>query len=147
VSTPGTVSGNVTPTLSLTLGPLANLGPLRPGVAADYTASLAAVVTSTGGDATLTVADPSSVATGRLVNGSYALQNPIQAQATNAAQAASAFAPVTGSGNPLTILTYPRETANDAVTIMFKQSISASEGLRTGTYSKTLTFTLSTTNP
>ena len=29
----------------------------------------------------------------------------------------------------------------------FKQSIAANEALRTGTYSKTLTFTLSTTQP
>ena len=29
----------------------------------------------------------------------------------------------------------------------FKQSIAADEGLRTGSYGKTLTFTLSTTNP
>jgi hypothetical protein len=146
-STTGNVSGNVPGTLSLTLGNLANLGPLRPGVAADYTASLAGVVTSTAGDATLSVADPSSEATGRLVNGTRALESPIQAMATNAAQPTSAFAPVTGSANPLTILRYPSEIATDAVTITFKQSISANEGLRSGTYSKTLTFTLSTTTP
>ncbi len=34
-----------------------------------------------------------------------------------------------------------------AVDLGFKQSIAADEGLRTGTYAKTLTFTLSTTNP
>ena len=33
------------------------------------------------------------------------------------------------------------------MTIGFKQPIKASDPLRTGTYSKTLTFTLSTTNP
>jgi hypothetical protein len=33
------------------------------------------------------------------------------------------------------------------LTLTFKQSIGANEGLRTGTYSKTLTFTLSTTAP
>ena len=32
-------------------------------------------------------------------------------------------------------------------TITFSQAIGANEPLRTGTYSKTLTFTLSTTNP
>ena len=37
--------------------------------------------------------------------------------------------------------------SNDPVTIDFKQAIGASEPLRTGTYGKTLTFTLSTTNP
>ena len=37
--------------------------------------------------------------------------------------------------------------SNDPVTITFKQAIKANDALRTGTYSKTLTFTLSTTNP
>jgi hypothetical protein len=33
------------------------------------------------------------------------------------------------------------------VTVAFKQAIGSGDPLRTGTYSKTLTFTLSTTNP
>jgi hypothetical protein len=33
------------------------------------------------------------------------------------------------------------------VSLDFKQTIGASDPLRTGTYSKTLTFTLSTTTP
>ena len=37
--------------------------------------------------------------------------------------------------------------SNDVVPIGFKQAIGANDPLRTGTYSKTLTFTLSTTNP
>jgi hypothetical protein len=37
--------------------------------------------------------------------------------------------------------------SNDGVSLGFKQSIGANDPLRTGTYSKTLTFTLSTTNP
>ena len=37
--------------------------------------------------------------------------------------------------------------SNAPSTITFKQAIEADEPLRTGTYSKTLTFTLSTTNP
>jgi hypothetical protein len=37
--------------------------------------------------------------------------------------------------------------SNDPVTITFKQAIGATDALRTGTYSKTLTFTLSTTTP
>jgi hypothetical protein len=37
--------------------------------------------------------------------------------------------------------------SNDAVAIPFSQSIAAGDALRTGTYSKTLTFTLSTTTP
>ena len=37
--------------------------------------------------------------------------------------------------------------SNDPVTIAFKQHIGATDALRTGAYSKTLTFTLSTTTP
>ena len=37
--------------------------------------------------------------------------------------------------------------SNDVVTVGFKQAIGATEPLRTGSYAKTLTFTLSTTNP
>ena len=37
--------------------------------------------------------------------------------------------------------------SNDAVTIGFKQSIARTEPLRTGSYAKTLTFTLSTDRP
>ena len=37
--------------------------------------------------------------------------------------------------------------SNDPVTVTFKQSIGANDALRTGNYSKTLTFTLSTTTP
>ena len=33
------------------------------------------------------------------------------------------------------------------MTVDFSQSIGANEALRTGSYAKTLTFTLSTTNP
>ena len=55
------------------------------------------------------------------------------------------FAPV--GGNPLTLLTYAGPASNDQVTIGLKQSVGSTEPLRTGTYSKTLTFTLSTTTP
>ena len=58
---------------------------------------------------------------------------------------ANAFAPL-GSG-PLPLLTYAAPVSNDAVTIGFRQRIAANDARRTGTYSKTLTFTLSTTPP
>ena len=38
-------------------------------------------------------------------------------------------------------------TSNERVDITFKQLIKANDPLRTGNYSKTLTFTLSTTTP
>ena len=37
--------------------------------------------------------------------------------------------------------------SNEVVDVTFKQAIGATDALRTGTYSKTLTFTLSTTSP
>jgi len=37
--------------------------------------------------------------------------------------------------------------SNDPVTIGVRQRVKATDALRTGSYSKTLTFTLSTTNP
>jgi hypothetical protein len=137
----------VPPTLALTLGGPALFGNFVPGVAADYTASTTALVTSSAATAMLTVADPSDVATGRMVNGTSALVNPLQARASNAATPAPAFAPITGSSNPLTLLTYPTVVSADAVTITVRQSIGANEPLRSGAYTKTLTFTLSTTQP
>jgi hypothetical protein len=138
----GTVGGNVPATLSLTLGTPASFGPFTPGVARDYTATSSANVISTAGDATLSVADPSPNHTGKLVNGAFALAQTLQANAKD-----GAFAPVGGSANPTTLTTYSAPVSNDAVTLGFKQSIGANEPLRTGTYAKTLTFTLSTTNP
>ena len=87
-----------------------------------YEASTTANVISTAGDAALSVADP-----GHLTNGSFRLQQPLQVEMTPA----SWTAPV----------------SNAAVSILFKQPIGANEPLRTGVYSRTLTFTLSTTNP
>ena len=77
-STPGDVSGIVPATLALTLGPAATFGTFVPGVTQDYSASTTATVTSTGADAALSVLDASSTATGRLVNGTYALADPLQ---------------------------------------------------------------------
>ena len=47
-------------------------------------------------------------------------------------------------------MTYAHRSApvsNDPVTIGLRQSIAATDALRSGTYAKTLTFTLSTTAP
>ena len=120
------------PTLSLTLGAPAAFGSFTPGVARQYTASTTANVISTAGDAALSVTDPSTTAPGRLVNGTFALQQPLL---------------VAGSSLPATVKTYAGPVSNDVVPIEFKQSIGANEPLRTGVYAKTLTFTLSTANP
>ncbi len=104
-------------------------------------------MTSTAGDATLSVADPSSDNTGHLVNGTFALPQPLQARARNAANTGTAYNNVGSSASPLNLLTYAGPTSNDAVSLDFSQQVNATDALRTGTYSKTLTFTLSTTTP
>jgi amidase len=138
----GTVSGSVPATLSLSLGTPATFAPFTPGVNGTYEASTTANVISTAGDATMSVADASSNATGRLLNGSFSLAQAVQARANT-----GAYAAVGGSANPTAIHSYTGPISNDVVTIGFRQMIGANEPLRTGTYSKTLTFTLSTTTP
>ena len=138
---PGTVGGNVPATLSLTLGTPATFGAFTPGVARDYTASTTANVISTAGDAALSVADPSSTNTGHLMNGTFFLPQTLQAWHAAGRSPRSAARPLRRAedlGGP---------TSNESVTITFKQSIAANDALRTGAYSKTLTFTLSTTTP
>ena len=120
---PGTVGGTVPATLSLTLGTPATFGAFTPGVAKEYTASTTANVISTAGDAALTVAPSPAY----LANGTFTLPEPLQV----AFSKSSWTAPV----------------SNESVTIAFKQQIKATDALRTGAYSKTLTFTLSTTQP
>jgi hypothetical protein len=119
---PGDVRGDVPATLSLTLGGPATFGNFVPGVEDDYTATTSANVISTAGDATLSSTDP-----GHLMNGAFTLASPLQV----------AFSKSSWDG----------PVSNDPVTITFTQHIDANEALRTGSYSKTLTFTLSTTNP
>ncbi|MDA0169224.1 hypothetical protein OJ998_09020 [Solirubrobacter taibaiensis] len=139
----GDVGGNVPATLSLTLGTPAALGPFLPGVGKEYTASSTAKVISTAGDATLSVADASTTAPGKLVNGAFALNQPLKLNGSSPATGpAGAFTAL-----PATLASWTGPVSNDEVTIGYSQTILASEGLRTGTYAKTLTFTLSTTNP
>jgi len=142
----GDVGGSVPATLSLNLAAPAVLGPFLPGVGKEYTATSKATVISTAGDAALSVVDSSTTAPGKLVNGTFSLNQPLKAQASSPATGpAGAFAAL--SGTPLTLASWTGPVANDEVTIGYSQTILASEPLRTGSYSKTLTYTLSTTNP
>jgi hypothetical protein len=145
VSTGGDVGGTVPATLALTLGTPASFGAFTPGVAKTYSASTTANVVSTAGDALLSVSDPDTAHPGHLVNGSFALAQPLQVKATKPDTPGTAFNDLGAS--PLNLLTWSAPVSNDPVTIGFQQSIGANEGLRTGSYAKTLTFTLSTTNP
>ncbi|MDA0168266.1 M28 family peptidase [Solirubrobacter taibaiensis] len=121
-STDGSAGGAVPATLALTLGAPATFGAFIPGVQNDYTATSTANVISTAGDAALTVSDP-----GRLMNGTFSLAEPLRVSFSKSA--------------------WDAPVSNDQVAITFKQLIKSTDPLRTGAYSKTLTFTLSTTNP
>jgi hypothetical protein len=118
----GTVGGTVPATLALTLGAPASFGPFTPGVERTYTAQTTADVVSTAGDATLSVSDP-----GHLTNGAFTLPQPLQVD----------IAPSS----------WAQPVSHATSTITFTQPIGADDALRTGTYSRTLTFTLSTTSP
>ena len=64
---------------------------------------------------------------GHLMNGAFSLPQPLQVAFSKS--------------------TWNAPTSNEAVTVTFTQAIGANDALRTGAYAKTLTFTLSTTNP
>ena len=66
------------------------------------------------------------------MNGRFALPAPLKAA---------------GSELPAAVRNYAAPVSNDVVPVQFTQSIGANDALRTGTYAKTLTFTLSTTSP
>ena len=110
------------PRCRLTLGPAPSFGAFTPALAKDYETTRTATVTSTAGDATLSVSNP-----GYLANGAYTLAEPLRV------------------GFSKSVWTGP--VSNDNVTIAFKQLIKATDPLRTGSYSKSVTFTLSTTTP
>jgi hypothetical protein len=138
---PGEVTGSVPGTLALSIGPPVNFGAFTPGVGRDYLGTTTANVVSTAGDAVLSVTDPSTNAPGRLVNGAFALPQALQARLTPS----GTFGAV--SNTPLTLQSYAAPVSNDALSLEFKQPIAATDPLRTGTYAKTVVFTLSTTTP
>jgi hypothetical protein len=116
------VGGNVPATLALTLGGQASFGAFVPGVAKTYDTTTTADVVSTAGDAALSWSGPN-----HLTNGAFTMTQPFTVDLSKS----SWSAPV----------------SHDPVTIGFHQPIAATDPLRTGTYSATVTFTLSTTTP
>jgi hypothetical protein len=80
------------------------------------------VVTSTAGDATLSVSEP-----GFMTNGAFSLAEPLRVTLSKSA--------------------WTGPTSNEVVDVTFGQLIKRTDPLRTGSYTRTLTFTLSTTNP
>src|SRR5262249_53154928 len=106
---------------------------------------MTATVISTAGNSALSLADSSSTAPGHLVNGTFALPNAVVASASSPGGTGAAGGAV--SGSPLTLESWALPVSNDPVAVAFKQTIGANDALRTGSSSKTLTFTLSTTTP
>ena len=109
---------------------------------ATYDARTTANVISTAGDATLTVADPSAHEPGppgqRQRSRCRSRSRPGQHRHVRRGRRLAARRAARRTAAPV---------SNDAVTIGFKQAIGANDALRTGHLRKTLTFTLSTTNP
>ena len=144
-TTPG---ANVPATLALSLGTAPDVRHRsRRASRATYTASTIANVVSTAGDGLLSVSDASSPRPAGSSTARSRWPQPIQARAASAGGTGGALAAVGGSAAPTSLLTYSAPKSNDAVTLSFSQAVGQNEALRSGTYSKALTFTLSTTTP
>src|SRR4051794_7789514 len=118
----GSVGGTVPATLALALGSPASFGAFTAGVGCGDTPTTTRHALYAAGDAALTVSDP-----GHLTNGTFSLPQLLRVE----------IAPASWTG----------PVSNAAAAITFRQHIAANDALRTGTYNKTLTFTLSTTSP
>jgi hypothetical protein len=73
------------------------------------------------------------------------LPQALQIAATSPAGGSHDYVPVGGAATPL--LRYATPVTADAVSVKLKQPVGAPDALRGGTYSTTLTFSLSTTTP
>ena len=142
----GTISGNVGTVLSLTLGSSASFGSFTPAFGRNYDAATSANVVSTAANAALR-GDPDTAQPGqagqRRVRAVPAAAGPCeQRRDTSSALRRSAAA------GARRLMSYTSPTAGaDGVTVGFRQAILSNEVLRAGTYGKTLTFTVSTTEP
>ena len=147
-STPGGAGGTVPATLSLSLGTPAAFGAFTPGVARTYNASTTANVISTAGDATLSVADPSSNATGPsgqrrvLAAAGAAGQGGERGRHRRRVRARSAARPARRRCSPTAARSVQRRRDDRRSS---RRSAPTTRCDRR--YSKTLTFTLSTTTP
>ena len=99
---------------------------------------------STAGDAALTVADPSAVAPRPAGQRHVRVERPAAGEGLQPGGRGRRLRP---ARRRPALLTYSGPISNDAVSIAFRQHIGAGQALRTGSYGKTLTFTLSTTTP
>jgi hypothetical protein len=144
----------VASTLALSVGtPTSTFGTFTPAFAQSYMSTVGTTVTTTAQSSTLSAADTSSQFPGHLVNtatgGPYALAQGLQVEAVsnNASATGSGVYKDLSASNPAAILGYSAPVSNDVVTVGFRQPIAATDPLRTGTYSKSITLTLSTSTP
>jgi len=130
-----------------------NLGTFEPNAQEDktYAKQCGLIVTSTGAATSLTAADESEEAVGRLghlVQPSYALAEPLETMATDndglggTSGTGGELAPLT---SPVTLLTWGVPVNFDHLTLEFSQLINQHDPLHTGEYSKTITLTLKQT--
>lgn len=142
-------SGEIPSEMGLSLPGTLNFGAFVPGIAKSYEQNIAASITTNTPDTTLSVFDPATTNTGRLVNGTRALTTPLTIKfASGTGATGLAGGPVGGTAAPTPLLSYasPSNTARTA-TLFFQQKVAANETLQSGSYGKTLVFTMSTTTP
>ena len=151
----GSPTGSVDTTLALALPTSSpSFGVFTPGVAREYLTSTQVRATSTAGDAAISIHDAATTGTGRMVNGTATLTNALQAYASFSTTANPPIPAVAGPGGnvgsaaaPTSLISYTAPVTSSLITLTFRQNITATETLRSGSYGKTLTFTLSTTAP
>ena len=120
------MGGDVPSVLNLAISSAGGSGTFVPGIATNYNTALAASVTTTTGNAALTVTDPDTVAGGYLVNGALKLASPLTIRALGLGDPAStAFTPLNTNGTPLQLKSW-----SSPVTAAPPRSASASDGWR-----------------
>jgi hypothetical protein len=133
-----------TQTLAATCSPVV-LGPFVPGKTHEYSNTCVLKATSTAAQSKLVAEDASPTHTGHLVQGTYFLPEPLESKAASTQGGIGGV--FTSLVAPATLLTYAKPFSEDEATVTFNQKIGLHDSLHTGTYSKTITLTLSTTEP
>ena len=155
VAKPAIVEGAVpfTQTLTSECAPVV-LGPFKPAKTEKYNGTCVLKATSTAAESKLVAEDPSATDKGHLVQvyekgkvkETYFLPEALETNAANSPQGGTGSA-LTSLVTPVTLLTYAKPFAEDEATVTFNQKIGLHDHLHTGTYQKTITLTLSTTEP
>ena len=137
-------TGSVDTVLALATGTTpANFGAFQVGVAREYLATAAPRITSTAGNVALTVQDNATTATGRLVNGTAALSQVLQVYSNGGSGAtAGPGGNVGGAAAPTALATWTAPGHQRCGQPDVPPEHHRTETLRSGTYGKTLTFTL-----